>query len=197
MLAWVDVLGMWAHQGVLYHLHMSQFCLRILLYLFSHSLIPLLTVNFSSHSFVQQMLIRFVTCRLQSPRDRAVKAKKPFCLGELTFSWGIVSEDEVRGAYLSEEPDIDNGVGTQEEGQARLLLDKPCSRPSESPEVRLGRKEHCLGVTYGSGVHRSGLPLILCGSLLDLFWSTVCFLPPPPPFCLLWKYTGTGVTLIS
>lgn len=82
------------------------------------------------------MLIRFVTCQLQSPGDRAVKAKKPFCLGELTFSWGIVSEDEVSGAYLSEEPDIDNGVGTQEEGQARLLLDKPCSRPGQVRALR-------------------------------------------------------------
>ena len=56
------------------------------------------------------MLVRFVTCQLQSPGDKAVKAKKPSCLGELTFSWVIVSEDEVRGAYLSGEPDIDNGV---------------------------------------------------------------------------------------
>ena len=83
-------------------------------------------------------------------------------------------------------------LNVQEEGQARLLLDKQCSRPSESPEVRLCRNEHCLGVTYGSGVHRSGLPL------LYLFWSTVCFLGfPTCSVCCGNKYTGTGVTLVS
>lgn len=76
MLAWADVLGVWAHQGVLHHLHMSQLCLRILFCLVLCSL-----VNFS---FIHLFNNAAQVCHLP--------ASKPWgqsCEGKETLSpWG-------------------------------------------------------------------------------------------------------------